>query len=226
MLFQFKAVIFDMDGVLIDSEPLWRRAMIKGFNEIGLNFTDDDCRKTTGMRFKEVVEIWLEHYGIKHVTPVKVEERVTDLLTGLILREGKAIPGVLDILDFAKNMNLKTGLATSSSHRLMKATVEKLQIESNFNALVSAEKMKYGKPHPEVFMSCMDELEVKPHECIIVEDSINGVIAAKAAQARVFAVPDHEHKHLKGFDIADWKCEDMHEVLRHFKELSRVAQGQ
>jgi sugar-phosphatase len=214
-----KAVIFDMDGVLIDSEPLWRKAMIIGFNELGVTFTDDDCRKTTGMRFREVVEIWLEHFKIAHTTPPQLEDRVLSILTQLILEEGKAIDGALDIFKFCREKNLKVGLATSSSTRLVNAVLKKLQLENSFDAVVSAEKMTYGKPHPEVFLVCATMLNIKPYECVIIEDSLNGVVAAKAAQARVFAVPDAEHRHMKGFAVADWQCENMRGVLRHFKEM-------
>jgi sugar-phosphatase len=214
-----KAVIFDMDGVLIDSEPLWRKSMIIGFNGLGVTFTEDDCRKTTGMRFKEVVQIWLDHFKITHITPPQLEDKVLRLLTQLILEEGKAIDGVLEIYKFCREKNLKVGLATSSSARLVEAVLKKLQLENSFDAVVSAEKMTYGKPHPEVFLVCATLLDVKPYECVIIEDSLNGVIAAKAAQAKVFAVPDAEHRHMKEFAVANWKCENMHEVLRHFKEM-------
>jgi sugar-phosphatase len=171
------------------------------------------------MRFKEVVEIWLEHFKITHTTPPQLEDRVLQILTQLILEEGKAIDGVLDIYKFCREKNLKTGLATSSSTRLVEAVLKKLQLENSFDAVVSAEKMTYGKPHPEVFLVCATLLDVKPYECVIIEDSLNGVIAAKAAQAKVFAVPDAEHKHMKEFAVANWKCENMREVLRHFKEM-------
>ena len=79
--------------------------------------------------------------------------------------------------------------------------------------------MKYGKPHPEVFIVCAEKLNVHNFECAVVEDSVNGVIAAKAAQMRVFSVPDIDHKFLRQFAVADHQCDNMQQVLELFKEL-------
>jgi mannitol-1-/sugar-/sorbitol-6-/2-deoxyglucose-6-phosphatase len=219
MLSTAKALIFDMDGVLIDSEPLWRRAMIAGFNNIGLRFTEEDCRKTTGMRFKEVVELWFKHHLVTDTTPERLEKKILDDLVRLIQLEGNAIEGVMDIYRYAREKKLKVGLATSSSQILMDAVLKKLALENSFDAVVSAEKMTYGKPHPEVFLVCAALLDIHPYECLVVEDSVNGVIAAKAAQMKVFAIPDKEHMHMKQFAAADWHCASMKEVLRQFKDL-------
>ncbi|MBA3664384.1 MAG: hexitol phosphatase HxpB [Bacteroidetes bacterium] len=214
-----KALIFDMDGVLIDSEPLWRKAMIIGFNRVGMRFTEEDCRKTTGMRFREVVDIWLNYYKIENVDPIRLEKDVLDILIGLIETEGAAMPGALEVFHFAKKQKLKVGLATSSANRLVIAVLAKLGLQDSFDAVVSAELMVYGKPHPEVFLVCAHQLGVQPQECTVIEDSVNGVIAAKAAQMKVFAIPDGEHRYLKAFGAADYFCENMQEVLGQFKGM-------
>jgi sugar-phosphatase len=206
-----------MDGVLIDSEPLWRKAMIKGFNAAGMPFTEEDCRKTTGMRFREVVEIWLKHFGVSSTTPAQMENEVLDILIHLIETEGHPIPGAPDVFEYAKSAGLKIGLATSSSHRLMEAVLKKLKMENAFDAAVSAEFMTYGKPHPEVFLVCASRLGIDPKECVVIEDSLNGIIAAKAAQMKVFAIPDGDHRHLKGFGAADYFCDTMGQVLEKLK---------
>lgn len=214
-----KALIFDMDGVVIDSEPLWRRAMIAGFNHAGMSFTEEDCRKTTGMRFMEVIHTWLNHFKITDVDPVQLEKEVLDILVGLIETEGRPMPGAIEVLEYAKSVGLKVGLATSSSSRLMNAVLNKLALQHAFDAAVSAEFMSYGKPHPEVFLVCAQQLSVKPQECVVIEDSVNGVIAAKAAQMKVIAIPDGEHRYQKEFAVANYFCENMQQVLGQFKEL-------
>jgi sugar-phosphatase len=214
-----KALIFDMDGVLIDSEPLWRKAMISGFNQAGMPLTDEDCRKTTGMRFIEVIHVWIAHYKITNVSPIQLEKEVLDILVNLVETEGKPMPGALEILEYAKSIDIKVGLATSSSSRLMNAVLNKLGVRHSFDATVSAELMNYGKPHPEVFLVCAQQLNVKPQECVVIEDSVNGVIAAKAAQMKVIAIPDGEHRYQKEFAVANYFCENMPQVLGQFKEL-------
>lgn len=216
---EIKAVIFDMDGVLIESEYLWRRAMIKGFQEFGMTLSDDDCRKTMGLRIGEVIELWLEHFKQQHLSAKEIETRILSLLLELIEEVGTFIPGIPALLAFCEEKKLKIGLATSSSKLLMKKVLKKLDLSNTFHASLSAEHMPYGKPHPQVFLDCAGELIVSPQNCLVIEDSLNGVIAAKAAQMKVIAVPDDEHTHLKGFAVADYQFKNMHEVLEVFKKL-------
>lgn len=219
MIKEIKAVIFDMDGVLIDSEPLWRKAMIEGFASIGVLITEEDCKKTTGNRLKEVVEYWFEKLDILDFLPTEIEHRIINMLVKLINNEGKAISGVIEVINFCKNKNIKIGLATSSSNQLMEAVLEKLNLKNTFKSSISAENMEYGKPHPEVFLSCASQLQISPLECIVIEDSINGVIAAKAAFMKVIALPEQENINNHKFSIADYKLNNMQEVLKLFKTI-------
>ena len=216
---EIKAVIFDMDGVLIDSEPLWRKAMIEGFASIGVLITEEDCKKTTGNRLKEVVEYWFEKLNILDFLPTEIEHRIINMLVKLINNEGKAISGVIEVINFCKNKNIKIGLATSSSNHLMEAVLEKLNLKNTFKSSISAENMEYGKPHPEVFLICASQLQISPLECIVIEDSINGVIAAKAAFMSVIALPEQENINNHKFSIADYKLNNMQEVLKLFKTI-------
>ena len=218
-----KAVIFDMDGVLIDSEPLWRRAMIKGFSEAGMPFTEDDCRKTTGIRFNEVVDFWVNRYEIKHLSAKELEEKVMNLLLELIEKEGKAIEHVYELINYCKINDLKIGLATSSSNALMDAVLKKLKLSQEIDVATSAELMSYGKPHPEVFLTCARKLQVLPSECIVIEDSVNGVISGKAARMMVIAVPDAEYQNANKFAIADYQCRNMKQVLQLFKTTLKAT---
>jgi sugar-phosphatase len=135
MLTGIKAVIFDMDGVIIDSEPLWRKAMIKSFIEIGIPFSDDHCRITTGLRFKEVAEFWFKKHGITHITVDAFDELVINRLCDLINKEGKTMKGVLEALQFLRQKNLKIGIGTSSNTKLMNTVVDVLNIRHYFDWL-------------------------------------------------------------------------------------------
>jgi HAD superfamily hydrolase (TIGR01509 family) len=213
------AVIFDMDGVIIDSEPLWRRAMIRAFNAAGMPFTEADCRKTMGIRINEVVQYWLDLRGMRNIRPAELEEQIVSVLLDLIEQEGRLIPGIAEIMQLCSEKHIKMGLATSSSNRLMLAILKKLALEQAFQSAVSAETMTYGKPHPEVFLVCAGQLNVPPARCLVIEDSLNGVIAAKAAQMKVVAVPEPGHQHKEKFIVADHVLTDMHQVLALFKTL-------
>jgi HAD superfamily hydrolase (TIGR01509 family) len=213
---EIKAVIFDMDGVLIDSEPLWRIAMIKGFNDIGIEFTDEDCRKTTGMRFKEVVEHWFKHHNITHSTPIQLNDNVINNLIGLIAQDGKAMNGAIEILEFFRAKKFPIGLATSSNHILIEAVLNKTQTALYFNEITSAEFLQHGKPHPEVFLKCAENLGIDPKNCLVIEDSVNGVLAGKAAGMTVIAVPDKEHWDDERFRAADHKLNNLSDVIKLF----------
>ena len=209
-----KAVIFDMDGVIIDSEYLWRRAMIEGFTEIGIPFTDADCRVTTGMRFKEVIEYWFKSHNYSSLTVSEFDTLVVDKLCLLIKKEGKPMKGVLEAFEFLKINNFKIGLATSSNVELMETVIETLHLGDYFDALCSAQHLTHGKPHPQVFINCAQELGVHASHCLVVEDSVNGVIAGKAAHMKVVAIPEEEQKHNPKFSIADYKLDSLLELIK------------
>lgn len=214
-----KAVIFDMDGVLIDSEPLWREAMILGFNAAGIPFTEEDCRLTTGMRLREVVQFWFDKHTIRHLPPQETNSFILDYLVSRIEKEGQEIEGVSPLLNHLKKEGYKIGLATSSDVRFMNTVLDKLGLHAYFDAITSAEHLSYAKPHPEVFLKCAQSLEVKPQHCLVIEDSVNGVIAAKAALMRVVAIPELAYKDKPGFKIADWQTAKLSEVNAILNEL-------
>jgi mannitol-1-/sugar-/sorbitol-6-/2-deoxyglucose-6-phosphatase len=211
-----KAVIFDMDGVLIDSEPLWRIAMMKGFNDIGIVFTEEDCRKTTGMRFKEVVEHWFNHHQITHSSPTQLSDSVISNLIELIKRDGMPMPGAVELLEFLRKKQFPIGLATSSNHILIEAVLTKTQTALYFNEVTSAEFLQNGKPHPEVFLKCAENLKTDPRHCLVIEDSVNGVLAGKAAGMTVIAIPDAEHRNDKRFEVADFRLTNLSDVIKLF----------
>ncbi len=207
-----KAVIFDMDGVLIDSEPLWRKAMIEGFTSCGFEFTEADCRATTGMRLREVIAFWLTQWERHDLAVDAINTLILDKLTQLVETQGQEMLGASDLLKWLKQAGYKIGLATSSDERFMNTVLSHLKLRTYFDVVVSAERLKYAKPHPEVFLNCAAGLEVLPNACLVIEDSVNGVIAAKAASMRVAAIPEIEFRDKVGFKIADWQLLHLEEV--------------
>src|ERR1035437_1078185 len=126
-----KAVIFDMDGVKIDSEPLWRRAMIRVFNASGLVFTENDCRITTGMRIDQVISFWNKKEKFTADEGL-VKNNIEDHLCGLIASEGKAMKGLQQSLNIIADKNITLALATSSSKKLIDCVLYVLKIEKYF----------------------------------------------------------------------------------------------
>ena len=142
-----KAVIFDMDGLLIDSEPLWKIAEIEGFKKVGINLTQTDCEETVGLRMDEVTRIWYNKVGWKNKTVEEVTEDVIDILIREIKIQGKALPGVYGILEDLKKEGYKIGLATSSYQRIIHAVLEKLSIAEYFDEALEQTKVAMQKMH-------------------------------------------------------------------------------
>lgn len=183
------AVIFDMDGLLIDSEPLWLRAEIEVFGEVGVVLDEDDCAKTKGLRIDDIVAFWHERKPWDSRSRRDTEARLVERMSELIRAEGKALPGVKEAMAAAKKGGRKIALASSSPRTLIDAVLERLDLASAFDIVQSAETEALGKPHPGIFLTTAFRLGVPATSCLVLEDSLTGIIAAKAARMAVIAVP-------------------------------------
>jgi HAD superfamily hydrolase (TIGR01509 family) len=210
------AIIFDMDGLLIDSEPIWREAEKEIFAEVGITLTDEMCFTTVGLRIDEVVNHWHAKFPWENPSQEIIKEKVIDKVIELILEKGEILPGVIQTIEYFHSKNYPLAIASASSMRIIDAVTEKLKIKKYFTIIHSAEFEEYGKPHPAVFISTAKKLNVFPQNCLVFEDSLNGVIAAKAARMKVIAVPENIHYEDKRFEIADWKLKTLKEFDESF----------
>jgi HAD superfamily hydrolase (TIGR01509 family) len=207
----YSTVIFDMDGLLIDSEPLWKDAGSSLLKQFGITLSDAEYHSTTGLRTPEWLEHWFTHYKIEQHHAASASELVETSALEFIQEKGIAMPGVEYIMEFFKKENFRIGLASSSPMRLIKMVVDKLQIGKYLSAITSAEKLPFGKPHPQVFLDCAELLQVRPSTCIVFEDSFNGMIAAKAARMKCVVVPAPELYNQPRWDAADLKLTSLAE---------------
>lgn len=199
-----QAVIFDMDGLLVNTEPFWRKAEKKVFKRINIELTDSLLEPTVGYRIDEVVEYWRKKQPWEE--PISNEEIVDDILDAMeyfIRTETTALEGVYKLLDFLKEKGIKMAIASSSSFRLINAVVEKLDIADYFEFVHSAEKEEYGKPHPQVYINTAIRLGVHEQNCLVFEDSFNGLLAAMSARMKTVAVPEDIHQGKPKFNVAD-----------------------
>ncbi|MDC1186309.1 hexitol phosphatase HxpB [Crocinitomicaceae bacterium] len=210
---QFKAVIFDMDGVLIDSEPLWKIGMQRVFDSIGCNLTKKDFQKTVGLRIDEVIEYWHEVSPWEGYSVKEVETQIMSEMVKLIHENGVPLPGVVDTIRFLKEEGIKIGLGTSSFTVLIEAVLNTLNLTEAFDFVHSAEDEAYGKPHPAVYLTVAEKLGERPVDCLVIEDSVTGIIAGKAARMAVVAIPEKTHEPNPKIIVADYEFENMNLFL-------------
>lgn len=206
---KIQAAIFDMDGLLIDSEPLWQEAEKKIFSGVGIELTTAMCEQTMGLRIDEVVQHWYEFRPWKNKDLKELEDEVVNEVDRLIRLKGQPMPGVDHILSFFQKKGLKLAVASSAYLRLIETVLEKFAIRNVFEVVHSAEFEAQGKPHPAIYTSTAKFLNIDPKNCIAFEDSYNGLLSAKKANMRTVAVPDPKHFDDRRFIIADLKINSL-----------------
>jgi mannitol-1-/sugar-/sorbitol-6-/2-deoxyglucose-6-phosphatase len=185
-----QAVVFDMDGLLIDTEPMWRQAEIDVFASVGLHVTEEQCLETMGVRVAQVVELWFDRYPWEGPTTEEITRRIEESVIERVLLSGEPRVGVLATLDLVHGAGLPIAIASSSSEEMIDAVVRRLGIRHYVEAICSADREPAGKPHPAVYLRAARELGVEPGDCLAFEDSPNGVLSAKAAGMFCIAIPD------------------------------------
>lgn len=198
-----RALIFDMDGILIDSEPLWHRAEIAAFAEAGLALTAEDCLRTTGLRVDATVGFWCERFPRLAPSRDALVAAILERLIALVREEGEAKPGIAEALAFAHRAGLRLALASSSPYAVIEAVLARLGLSSAFEVIHSAEEEERGKPDPAVYLTTARKLGVDPADCVAIEDSPNGLLSAKAAGMRCIAIPEPALREDPRFALAD-----------------------
>ncbi|MCA1923598.1 hexitol phosphatase HxpB [Buttiauxella noackiae] len=191
---QILAAIFDMDGLLIDSEPLWDEAELEVMASIGVDISRRcELPDTLGLRIDLVVDLWFAHQPWNGPTREEVTNRVITRAISLVEEKRPLLPGVREAVALCKAQGLKVGLASASPLHMLERVLELFDLRDQFDAIASAEHLTYSKPHPQVYLDAAAKLGVDPLACVTLEDSVNGMIATKAARMRSIVVPAEEN---------------------------------
>jgi len=190
-----KAVIFDMDGLLNDSEPFWWSAQRAAFKTVGIELSDADLHSHMGRRIAENIAHRYHKQPWQGSSQKDIEAMIVDRVIAAIKREGKLRPGAHKALDLCKSKSLPLAIASSSSNEIIDTVLTKLGIHDYFDRIYSADNEPYGKPHPGVFITAAELLQVPIRSCLVFEDSPSGVLAAKAARMKCVAVPEPAFKY-------------------------------
>jgi mannitol-1-/sugar-/sorbitol-6-/2-deoxyglucose-6-phosphatase len=199
----FHASIFDMDGLLIDSEILWHEAEIEILGALGVPIARDDARNTKGMFVGEVTEHWYGLYPWDGPSPDEVAVTIVDRVIELVLQKGELKPGAEHAIDLCARRKLALAVASSSEYRLIEAALRHFRLRDRFAFVHSAQDEDYGKPHPAVFLTTARRLGAAPKHCLVWEDAPAGVLAAKAASMACIAVPEAAEADHPAFALAD-----------------------
>jgi len=216
-----KAVIFDMDGVLINSPEY----LIDIFNKIldghNVKISHDDRKKTIGLSIKDQIKFWRERYNIEeeidHLEFIKDALRLEFEMMGDELKPNESIFALVKEL---KDNGIKIAVATSSTKERAEKILELIGLKDKIDSLVAAEDVKKHKPHPEVFLKAAKELGADPENCIVFEDAINGIEAAQAAKMKIVARATAFNTREEFEEVSDLTFEDFSEItLAKLKEL-------
>ncbi|MEO3988913.1 hexitol phosphatase HxpB [Pseudocitrobacter cyperus] len=207
---QILAAIFDMDGLLIDSEPLWDRAELEVIASLGVDITRrNEVPDTLGLRIDMVVDLWFAQQPWNGPSREDVTARIIERAISLVEETRPLLPGVREAVALCKANGLKVGLASASPLHMLEKVLTMFELRDQFDALASAEKLPYSKPHPQVYLDCAAKLGVDPLTCVALEDSVNGMIASKAARMRSIVVPAEEGRNDPHFVLANVKLRSL-----------------
>lgn len=191
-----------MDGLMIDSEPLWTSAQKEVLQQCGVKMAEGP-NDTTGLRVDMVVNIWYQRQPWVGKSREEVCQNIIDLVSDKVMRTKPIMPGLYETIELLHSKGLKLAVASSSPMPLIKRVINSLDLENKFEVLSSAGDLPYAKPHPEVYLTAANQLGIDPTECIALEDSFSGLLAAKSARMRAIVVPD-----VKNYDREHWVIAD------------------
>ena len=205
-----EGVVFDFDGTLVDSEPLWQRAEIEVMKSVGLDITHEECNLyTKGLASFEAVEYWYKRLDAPEKEQALLTQEINNLALTFLKEEGELKPGVIEVLEFWKSMHLPIGIASGSSLAHIKSILDKFDLNKYFNLIYSIDFERFGKPHPGIYISACKKLHIDPEYSVSFEDSFNGMIAAKSARMKVVSVLDKKQLKETRFDFTDLKIESL-----------------
>lgn len=213
---EIKAIIFDMDGVIVDSEPIHEKAAMEVCREFGMDIPKDEWDGLRGKRLEDILSYASRKYGTGNEPIEKMIERKIELYLFCALRDMQSIPGALEFLQKLKASGKYTYALTTSGRKVQQDQIlKKFGLLDFFEIIITSGDVQNGKPHPEPYLATVEKLKELPENCLVIEDSDNGVLSAKAAGCQVCGITttfSRERLESVGADM----------VVSNFEELANV----
>jgi HAD superfamily hydrolase (TIGR01509 family) len=206
---QFKGVIFDVDGVLVDSEPLHQRAWKQILEEFGITLSDAQFHRLMGKTTHQILAMYFEQYGIREDLEFWSFKK-DEVYRSLVHEELKPLDGVVSLLEFLRSRKVRMGVASSAVRQNVKAALDCLGPDICFDSILSVEDITHPKPNPEIYLKAAQALELPPSDCGVIEDSLPGIQSAKEAGAFVIGITTNVHP--LALTVADLVCSSFHEI--------------
>ncbi|MBP3603656.1 MAG: HAD family phosphatase [Lachnospiraceae bacterium] len=210
MLKDIEAVLFDLDGTLVDSMWIWKDIDIEYLGRFGITLPDDLQSCIEGMSFTETAVYMKERFAIPDSIEV-MKEQWNQMAWQKYTQEVPLKKGALEFLEYCRSHHIKLGIATSNSKELVTAVLDALHIQNYFDCVVTGCEVNKGKPAPDIYLKAASKCNVLPEKCLVFEDIIAGITAGKTAGMRVCAVEDaysmsmqHEKEVLADYTIKNY----------------------
>ena len=216
---EIKAVLFDMDGLMVDTESLSTEAFINSAKAQGYNMTKEETLKVLGFTKASIYQFWIDYFQGTNVDGKKLVDDHYEYIENVLYTVGpEKMPYVEELLKYLRENNYKIAVASSSDTADIKNNLEKTKLEKYIDEIASGAEVENGKPAPDVFLLAAERLDVDPKDCLILEDSKAGIKAGKASGAMVFMVPD--------MFTVDKECEDTADrILTNLGEVIGILEG-
>lgn len=218
-----KAIVFDFDGIIVESEHLWVEVERKIFESVGISLTPELCRETTGLSTQDSIEHWHAVYKFTGKSKFQLYKEIMESMQTAMLEKADLKEGFLDVLQYFVDKNLPLAVASASPLKLITTALKKFHLFPYFKIINSGENEEMGKPHPALYLGAARKLGIDPLHCLAFEDSFNGAISAKAARMKLVAVPEKHHFETGLFDFADLKIASLKDFKpRHFEHINQL----
>src|SRR5437773_2096430 len=213
------AIIFDLDGVLADSEPWWNQVDAKLLAEYGVTYRGESHQSVLGVSYRLAVEFYKKAFGLSVPTEEMMRRR-GEIATEFFADRVGLFPGVKKVLEELRQMKLHLAVATSSVSASARPFLDRHQLTRFFEVIVTGDEVEHGKPAPDIYLCAAEHLGIPGHACLVVEDALAGVAAARAANMRVVAIPDIRFVDPREYEKqADFVLTSLQELLALVQKL-------
>lgn len=206
------ALIFDMDGLLVDSEPFAEAAMRSFLQRYGHVLSDEVSVRLLGRRVPEAIQIVSEHYGLVE-DAAELVTLYNEIRLAAIRGNLRPLPGAPEIIAFGRDNGLRLALATSNTREHVDLSLTEAALANLFDAEATGEEVERGKPEPDIFLLAATRLGVEPAACVVLEDSAAGIAAGKAAGMRTIWIPQSRSDGLQAAPEPDARLDDLLQAI-------------